>query len=105
VPVHHLPEQDTTDFEKCLYSVAAPLLLGVGFLGGRADHHLAAMNVLVRYADRRSRSSARRTSASSARRCSPSSFRSGHAGLALSDGAGAGRRLGGAALVGRGAWR
>jgi thiamine pyrophosphokinase len=52
VPVHHLPEQDTTDLEKCLYSVAAPLLLGVGFIGGRADHHLAAMNALVRYADR-----------------------------------------------------
>jgi thiamine pyrophosphokinase len=52
VPVHHLPEQETTDLEKCLYSVAAPLLLGVGFLGGRADHHLAAMNALVKYAHR-----------------------------------------------------
>lgn len=52
VPVHHLPEQETTDLEKCLYSVAAPLFLGVGFLGGRADHHLAAMNALVKYAHR-----------------------------------------------------
>jgi thiamine pyrophosphokinase len=52
VPLHHLAEQETTDLEKCLYSVTARLYLGVGFLGGRADHHLAAMNVLVRYADR-----------------------------------------------------
>ena len=52
VALHHLPEQETTDLEKCLYSVAAPLLIGLGFLGGRIDHHLAAMNALVRYPDR-----------------------------------------------------
>lgn len=49
VPVHHLPEQESTDFEKCLYSVEAPLFLCVGFVGGRTDHDLAAMNALVRY--------------------------------------------------------
>lgn len=49
VAVHRLAEQETTDLEKCLYSVAAPLLLGVGFLGGRVDHELAALNALVRY--------------------------------------------------------
>jgi thiamine pyrophosphokinase len=48
VPVHHLPEQETTDLEKCLYSVAAPLFLGVGFVGGRIDHDLAAMNAIAR---------------------------------------------------------
>jgi thiamine pyrophosphokinase len=48
VPVHHLPEQETTDLEKCLYSVEAPLFVGLGFLHGRLDHHLAAMNALVR---------------------------------------------------------
>jgi thiamine pyrophosphokinase len=53
VAVHAVPEQDTTDLEKCLYSVAAPLYLGVGFLGGRIDHHLAAMSALVRFPQRR----------------------------------------------------
>lgn len=52
VLVHELAEQETTDLEKCLYSVAAPLTLGVGFLGGRVDHHLAALNALVRAAPR-----------------------------------------------------
>lgn len=50
--VIHLAEQDTTDFEKCLYSVKAPLYVGYGFLGGRVDHELTALSVLVRYADR-----------------------------------------------------
>jgi thiamine pyrophosphokinase len=53
VAVHWISEQETTDLEKCLYSVAAPLYLGVGFLGGRLDHHLAAMSALMRFADRR----------------------------------------------------
>jgi len=50
VPVHAVGEQDSTDLEKCLYSVEAPLFVGVGFLGGRIDHHMAAMGALVRYA-------------------------------------------------------
>lgn len=50
VPVHLVGEQDSTDLEKCLYSVEAPLFVGVGFLGGRIDHHMAAMSALVRYA-------------------------------------------------------
>ena len=49
VPIHDVSEQDTTDLEKCLYSVEAPLFIGLGFLGGRIDHHLAAMNALVQY--------------------------------------------------------
>jgi thiamine pyrophosphokinase len=53
VPVHAIAEQDTTDLEKCLCSVVAPLYLGVGFLGGRLDHHLAAMSALVRFPQRR----------------------------------------------------
>ena len=53
VAVHRLAEQETTDLEKCLYSVAAPLYIGVGFLGGRVDHELAALNVLVRYPGKR----------------------------------------------------
>ena len=45
------PSRTSTDLEKCLYSVVAPLFIGLGFLGGRIDHHLAAMNALVRFAD------------------------------------------------------
>ena len=46
--VHRIPEQATTDFDKSLRNIEAPLVLGVGFLGARLDHELAAMNVLVR---------------------------------------------------------
>jgi thiamine pyrophosphokinase len=53
VALHEVSEQDTTDLEKCLYSVEAPLFIGLGFLGGRIDHHLAAMNALVRHPERR----------------------------------------------------
>ncbi|MES0825217.1 thiamine diphosphokinase [Ruegeria sp. SCP11] len=45
-------EQDSTDFDKALRSVEAPLVLGVGFLGGRLDHQLAVLNTLVRLRDR-----------------------------------------------------
>lgn len=48
-----LAEQDTTDLEKCLYSVEAPLYFAVGFLGGRLDHTLAALHVLLARPDRR----------------------------------------------------
>ena len=49
VPLHAIAEQDSTDLEKCLCSVEAPLFVGLGFLGGRVDHQLAAMNALTRY--------------------------------------------------------
>ncbi len=42
-----IAEQDSTDFDKALRSVEAPIALGVGFLGGRLDHQLAALNTLV----------------------------------------------------------
>lgn len=48
-----LAEQDTTDFEKCLYSVEAPCYFAVGFLGGRFDHSLSATHVLLKRSDRR----------------------------------------------------
>ncbi len=53
VALHAIGEQDTTDLEKCLYSVEAPLFLGLGFLGGRIDHALAAVGVLARQPDKR----------------------------------------------------
>jgi thiamine pyrophosphokinase len=45
---HRVVEQDSTDFEKCLARIAAPLILALGFTGGRLDHQLAAFNALVR---------------------------------------------------------
>ncbi len=48
----HTPEQDSTDFDKALQNVQAPLVLGAGFLGGRLDHQVAALNTLVRFEDR-----------------------------------------------------
>lgn len=44
--LRRVPEQDSTDFDKCLRHVEAPLILGYGFLGNRLDHQLAAMTVL-----------------------------------------------------------
>ena len=52
VAVHRIDEQETTDLEKCLYSIDAPAIVGVGFLGGRVDHGLAALNALVRHRGR-----------------------------------------------------
>lgn len=50
--LHRIPEQDSTDFDKCLRNINAPLVIGVGFTGDRQDHQLACMNTLVRYPDR-----------------------------------------------------
>ncbi|MEO0911614.1 MAG: thiamine diphosphokinase [Pseudomonadota bacterium] len=49
ISVHRIPEQDSTDFEKCLRATEAPLILAVGFLGGRFDHALAVASALVAY--------------------------------------------------------
>jgi thiamine pyrophosphokinase len=51
--LHHVAEQDSTDFDKALRLVAAEFTVAVGFGGARADHTLAAFNVLARYPDRR----------------------------------------------------
>ena len=51
--LHPVAEQDSTDFEKCLMRVRAPLVFGVGFLGKRLDHQLSVLNVLVRYTEQR----------------------------------------------------
>ena len=48
--IHHLPEQETTDFDKCLRNIHAPFVLALGGAGARIDHGLAVMNVLVRRA-------------------------------------------------------
>ena len=44
-----ISEQDTTDFEKCLYTVKAPLVVALGFTGRRFDHTLVTLHLLQRY--------------------------------------------------------
>lgn len=44
---YHIAEQDSTDFDKALRSIQAPLVVGVGFSGARLDHQLAVFNTLV----------------------------------------------------------
>src|SRR6056297_1558951 len=51
--LHPIPDQDSTDFDKCLSNIAAPLVVGIGFSGARLDHQLAAYNTLVRHPHRR----------------------------------------------------
>jgi len=48
-----LDEQDSTDFEKCLYSIKSEVYLCAGFLGGRLDHSLSCLRTLVAYPERR----------------------------------------------------
>lgn len=52
-PFVHLAEQDSTDFEKCLYATEAPLYLAVGFTGRRVDHTLAVFHALLTYMQKR----------------------------------------------------
>jgi thiamine pyrophosphokinase len=44
----HVPDQDDTDFDKALDRIAAPVVLALGFTGGRLDHTLAALSSLGR---------------------------------------------------------
>lgn len=48
-----IAEQETTDFEKCLTRIEAPVILGLGFYGARVDHALAVWNALARHPKRR----------------------------------------------------
>jgi len=50
--LYHIREQNSTDFDKALGNILSPVVLAVGFLGARVDHQLAALNTLVRHADR-----------------------------------------------------
>jgi thiamine pyrophosphokinase len=53
VAVHRIAEQDSTDFEKCLRLIEAPLYLALGLSGDRLDHFLAALSVLAAMPERR----------------------------------------------------
>jgi len=44
-----ISEQQSTDFEKALYSLDAPLFIGFGFWGKRLDHSLATLHVMTKY--------------------------------------------------------
>lgn len=48
--LHQIVEQDDTDFEKAMARITAPVVIGVGFTGGRIDHQLAACHSLMRFA-------------------------------------------------------
>lgn len=48
---HQISEQDSTDFDKALRSVKAPVVLAVGFTGGQIDHALAALHTIVVHPD------------------------------------------------------
>ena len=45
--LHHVSEQDSTDFEKALSRIKAPRVLALGFLGLRIDHSLAVLSALA----------------------------------------------------------
>lgn len=51
--IHCIPDQDSTDFDKCLTSIRAPHLLALGFSGARLDHTLASMSSLARFGSAR----------------------------------------------------
>jgi thiamine pyrophosphokinase len=50
---HRFSEQETTDFDKALRSVTAPIVLALGFAGARMDHGLAAFNTLIQNKEKR----------------------------------------------------
>ncbi|MEM1382212.1 MAG: thiamine diphosphokinase [Pseudomonadota bacterium] len=47
VPFVEIAEQNSTDFEKCLGAIDAPVYLAAGFTGRRVDHMLAAFHALL----------------------------------------------------------
>ncbi len=44
-----IAEQDTTDFEKALYSTSATVTVALGMTGRRLDHTLAALDTIARF--------------------------------------------------------
>ncbi|MBV1864093.1 MAG: thiamine diphosphokinase [Rhodobacteraceae bacterium] len=42
-------DQNSTDFEKCIAMLRAPVIIAVGFMGQRLDHQLAALNALAKF--------------------------------------------------------
>ncbi|MEP1612053.1 MAG: thiamine diphosphokinase [Roseobacter sp.] len=50
--LHRIAEQNSTDFDKALRNVSAPVVVALGFLGGQIDHELASLHTLVMRCDR-----------------------------------------------------
>lgn len=48
-----IDEQETTDFEKCLYVSSAPITIALGMTGKRFDHTMAALDSVYRHAKKR----------------------------------------------------
>ena len=44
-----IADQNTTDLEKVLIHTTSSLTIGIGFLGSRIDHELAALSALVKF--------------------------------------------------------
>lgn len=51
--VFKLEDQNTTDFEKCIYATRSPVIVALGMTGKRFDHTLAALHVVTKYAAER----------------------------------------------------
>ena len=51
--IHAIPEQQSTDFDKALRHIRAPVVLAAGFTGARVDHALAVYHGLAARSDRR----------------------------------------------------
>lgn len=51
--LYRIEEQESTDFEKCLMLLEAPILICLGFLGGQVDHQMAVQTALVRNPNKR----------------------------------------------------
>lgn len=49
--IHVLAEQDSTDFDKALRHIQAPMVIALGFTGDRVDHELAVYHGLAMRAD------------------------------------------------------
>lgn len=50
--LHRVAEQDSTDFEKSMARIAAPVVVGVGFTGARIDHQLAVLHGMLKFRHR-----------------------------------------------------
>ena len=51
--LHAVDEQDSTDFEKCLTRIRAPLIVAVGVTAPRLDHGLASLNAIAKHRRKR----------------------------------------------------
>ena len=45
--LHHVAEQDSTDFDKAMRAISAPVVVAAGVTGARFDHSLAALHGLA----------------------------------------------------------